>query len=69
MIKKKKNSNLDRDPLTVLKIAESKALAWESAQLEENTGNVNMSPPTAIMEGYLDYRCFIDGSWKEKDMY
>lgn len=58
-------NNLDRNPLVVLQLAESKAMAWEQAQENNIYLEPQISLPATVTSDFTGYRCFIDGSWKE----
>lgn len=55
---------MDRDQQEVLKIAESEAMTWEAAQVNDIRLEHQHIIPSAVRSDYAGYRCFIDGSWK-----
>ncbi|XP_010468748.2 PREDICTED: uncharacterized protein LOC104748865 [Camelina sativa] len=70
-------SNLDSNPLALLRLAKDEAQAWFMAQAEaiglavdpifvgqpSGNGGYGVSRPLS------SYLCFVDGSWKEKDQF
>ncbi|XP_023634340.1 uncharacterized protein LOC111829476 [Capsella rubella] len=67
--------NIDRDPREVLRLAECEAQSWFDAQMEGavDTGSgvprglYQINDPSSIR--YPGFTCFVDGSWKEGDIF
>ncbi|XP_010451432.1 PREDICTED: uncharacterized protein LOC104733560 [Camelina sativa] len=70
-------SNLDSNPLAILRLAEDEAKAWALAQLDdmaclsESLGGIGHSESGVlrIPRPHSSYMCFVDGSWKATDRF
>ncbi|XP_010501946.1 PREDICTED: uncharacterized protein LOC104779285 [Camelina sativa] len=70
-------SNLDSNPLAILRLAEDEAKAWALAQ----TDDVVLTPAIAgtavpcgrmsfgVSQPFSSYVCYVDGSWKTTDFF
>ncbi|XP_010513755.1 PREDICTED: uncharacterized protein LOC104789808 [Camelina sativa] len=71
--------NRDEHPDEVVRLAEGEASSWLQAQMDDGDleGPPAGSPLSRTPRGntvllssvYLGYRCFVDGSWKESDVF
>ncbi|XP_010446023.1 PREDICTED: uncharacterized protein LOC104728787 [Camelina sativa] len=71
--------NQTERPDDIVRVAQGEASSWLKAQVEDEGEEVISSPvvPTSRLQGrlsplplvYCGYRCFVDGSWKETDVF
>ncbi|XP_010467994.1 PREDICTED: uncharacterized protein LOC104747994 [Camelina sativa] len=70
-------SNLDSNPLALLRLAEDEAQAWFLAQAEAIgpavdpifAGQPSGNGGYGVSRSLSSYLCFVDGSWKETDQF
>ena len=61
-------SNLDKDPMDTLKLAETKSTLWAEAQILNEQRTIPQIVDT-ILSSIPGRWCFTDGSWKEDDTF
>ena len=61
-------SNLDIDPREILRLAELESVLWAEAQIVTDQKRESQVPTRHTLETTRRW-CFIDGSWKEKELF